>query len=280
MADQPRRSKLTKLAASVAAVTLAATGCSKGGSTANGVNLAHAGKLTTCTNLPYPPFQYKNGSGKVVGFDVDLVDLAAKKLGLKQDILQIDFDQIKSGTALAARKCDVAAAGMTITPDRKQHLDFSTPYFDETLALVVKKGQKGVKTLDDVKSKHLKLGVQADTTSLDMAKKKGLDPVQFEDSGKQLLGLQSGRVDAVLQDLPVATGVGGWSDKKSFTSKFTVAAKIVTGAKYGYAVAKGKNPKLLKTINDELAKAISDGTWKKTYKKWMRTEPKTIPTAK
>lgn len=279
MAHRPRRSKYTKLAASVAALTLGATGCSKSGSSASGVNLVHAGQITTCTNLPYPPFQYKDDSGKVVGFDVDLVDLAAKKLGVKQDILQIDFDEIKSGAALNSRKCDVAAAGMTITPDRKKHLDFSKPYFDETLALVVKKNSP-VKTLDDVKAKKVKFGVQAGTTSLDMARKKGLHPLQFKDSGKQLLALQSGRVDAVLQDLPVATGVGGWSDKKSFTSKFKVAAKITTGEKYGYAVAKGKNPKLLKTINDALTKAISDGTWKKLYKKWMRTEPKTTPTAK
>lgn len=278
MAVQPRRSRYTKIAASVAALTLAATGCSKGGGTASGVKLVKAGQITTCTNLPYPPFQFKK-NGKVVGFDIDLVDLAAKKLGVKQEILQIDFDQIKSGAALNAGKCDVAAAGMTILPDRAKHLDFSQPYFDETLALVVKKGSP-VKSLDDVKSKNIKLGVQADTTSLDMAKKKGLDPLQFKDSGKQLLALQSGRVDAVLQDLPVATGVGGWSDKKSFTSKFTVAAKITTGEKYGYAVRKGGNPKLLKTINDELSKAIKDSTWKKTYKKWMRTEPKTTPAAK
>src|SRR5687768_11338398 len=116
---------------------------------AGGPKLVTPGKLTTCTNLPYEPFQFKEGD-KVVGFDVDIVDLAAKKLGVTQEIVDIDFAVIKSGAAMAAGKCDVAAAGMTITEERKANIDFSIPYFDATQALLAKKGT-GVASLEDVK---------------------------------------------------------------------------------------------------------------------------------
>jgi polar amino acid transport system substrate-binding protein len=275
-----RRPRLVSLGAAVTAVALAtACGGGSGSSSASqpavpGVKLITPGKLKVCTNLPYEPFQFKQGD-KVVGFDVDLMDLVAKKLGVTQEIVEIDFDSIKGGTALNARRCDVAAAGMTITPERKQNLDFSSPYFDEVIALMAAKGA-GVTSIDDVKAKNLPLGVQAATTSLDYAKTKGFDPKQYKDSGKELLALQSGQVKVILQDLPV---VNTWLKKPDVGAKFALAGVINTGAQYGYAVKKGGNPELLKTINDVLAQAIADGTWSQVYTKWMGSAPATTPKA-
>ncbi|WP_433327260.1 ABC transporter substrate-binding protein [Spirillospora sp. CA-294931] len=231
-----------------------------------------SGKLTVCTNLPYPPFQFDQG-GKTVGFDVDMIDLAAKKLGLTQEITSLDFNLIKSGAALNSRKCDVAAAGMTITDERKAALNFSRPYFPESLALVVKKGS-GIKSLDDVKAKKLKLGVQADTTSLDLAKEKGFTPKEFKDSGKELLALQSGQIDVALQDLPV---VNDWMKKSEISGKFDVGAEISTGKQYGFAAKKEGSDQLIKTINEVVTAAIKDGSWATTYKKWIGSDPKSMP---
>ena len=89
------------------------------------MTLVKSGVLTTCTHLPYAPFQSKDASGKVVGFDVALIDLVAEKLGVTQEIVDTPFEGIKSGADLNAGKCDVAAAGMTITEERKKVLDFS-----------------------------------------------------------------------------------------------------------------------------------------------------------
>ncbi|GLZ37499.1 ABC transporter substrate-binding protein [Actinokineospora sp. NBRC 105648] len=274
-----RRSKLKVLALLPAlALVVAACGSSDSGSSggttaANGVKLVEAGKIKTCTNLPYPPFQFKDGD-KVVGFDVDLIDLAAKKLNVTQDIVDIQFDVIKSGAALNSGKCDVAAAGMTITDERKQNLDFTNPYFDEVIALLVPKGS-GITGLDQLKDK--KLGVQKATTSLDYAKEKGFTPTEYEDSGKQLQAFQSGQVDAVLQDLPV---VNEWLKKQNLGEKFEIGAEIETGAQYGFAVKKGGNPELLKTLNDALDGAIKDGTWAKSYEQWMGSKPKSTPSGK
>ncbi|WP_327589035.1 ABC transporter substrate-binding protein [Nonomuraea sp. NBC_00507] len=243
-----------------------------GATAAGGVQLVSPGKLTTCTNLPYPPFQSKDASGKIVGFDVDMIDLVAKKLGVTQEIVDIDFDSIKGGAALNAGKCDVAAAGMTITDERKQNLDFSSPYFDEVLGLVTKKAA-GIPTLEDAKAKGVSVGVQAGTTALDLAKSKGIEAKEFKDSGKLLLALQSGQVDLVVQDLPV---VVEWMKKPNVSSAYELSGQVPTQAQYGFAVKKG-NAELLKAVDESLATAIKDGTWTKLYEQWMGAAPATTP---
>ena len=276
--------RMTTLAAAVLTASLAVTGCSKSDSGSNppgsaqpgvpNVKLVKSGQITTCTSLEYPPFQFNEG-GKVVGFDVDIVDLVAKKLGVKQEIFDVKFDLIKSGASLNSNQCDLAAAGMTITDERKANLDFSSPYFPETLVLISKK-DSGLKTVEDVKSKNLKLGVQTGTTSLDYAKSKGLSPTEYDDAGKQLLALQSTQVDAALQDVPT---VNSWLKKSEVADKFAKGDEITNGDQYGFAVKKGGNPELLKLINDTLAAAIKDGTWAATYKKWIGSDPKSLPAA-
>ncbi|GLW62406.1 basic amino acid ABC transporter substrate-binding protein [Actinomadura rubrobrunea] len=247
---------------------------SAAGTKVPGVKLVKNGKLTTCTSLPYPPFQFPQ-NGKVVGFDVDLIDKVAQKLGVTQEIVDVKFDIIKSGAALNSGRCDVAAAGMTITEERKKNLDFSTSYFPEAIALMTAKG-KGVTTLEQVKSQNLRLGVQTGTTSLDEAKKAGLKPKEFDDAGKQLLALQSGQIDIILQDLPV---VNDWLKKPDVAAKFERTAEFETGMQYGFAVRKGGNPELLKVINDTISESIKDGSWRQLYVKWIGSEPKSTPNA-
>ncbi|GGP76457.1 transporter substrate-binding domain-containing protein [Streptosporangium pseudovulgare] len=250
------------------------TTASSGGASSNasaagsGVKVVNPGKLTVCTNLPYEPFQFKQGD-KTVGFDVDIMDLAAKKLGLTQEIVDIDFAVIKSGAAMATGKCDAAAAGMTITPERKANIDFSDPYFDATQALLAKKGS-GVASLEDIKSKNLRLGAQASTTGLDYVKKQGLNPKEFADSPKELLGLQSGQVDVIVQDLPV---VLTWLKKPEIADKFEMVASLDTGEQYGVGLKKGADPVLLKTINESIATAKSDGTYDEIFMKWFGKKP-------
>ncbi|GGM95740.1 basic amino acid ABC transporter substrate-binding protein [Thermopolyspora flexuosa] len=273
----PRRGVLALTVTALAAVTgLSACGGDSGdagntGATAQsssgGVTLVNPGKLTTCTNVPYEPFQF-NQDGKVVGFDVDIVDLVAKKLGVTQEILDIDFAAIKSGAALNAGRCDVAAAGMTITEERKQNIDFSVPYFDATQALLAKKGS-GITSLEDVKAKGLKLGAQASTTGLDYVKSKGFDPVEYPDSPKELFALQAGQVDVIVQDLPV---VLTWLKKPDVAEKFELAASLDTGEQYGIGLKKG-NTALLQVVNETIEAAKQDGTYNEIYKKWFGTEP-------
>jgi polar amino acid transport system substrate-binding protein len=248
-------------------------GCAKedAGSTTDGVKLVRAGKLTTCTHLPYSPFQSKDASGKVVGFDVDIVDLAAKKLGVTQEIVDTPFEGIKSGADLNSGKCDVAAAGMTITEARKEVLDFSAPYFDATQALAVPVG-KTYKTLADLAGKRL--GVQGATTGEDYVKQQvqqqrlKIEVVSYKDLAAAQQALATGQIEAAVGDLPV------WNEYvKANPGKVVVAGGFDTGEQYGLAVKKGGNPKLLETIDQALAQARADGGYDKIYEKWIGAKP-------
>ncbi|MGW1719231.1 transporter substrate-binding domain-containing protein [Streptomyces sp. NPDC002156] len=262
-----RRSRILAATTATAGLLLVA-GCSSdddGGSAAKtaagGVEVVKAGQLTVCTHLPYPPFQSEI-DGKVQGFDVALVDLVAKNLGVKQEILDTPFENFKTGAFLNAGQCDLGAAGMTITEERKKNVDFSDPYFDATQAVLVDK-KSGITSFDGLKGK--KVGAQAQTTGEDYAKEKGFDPVSFESSDAVLNGLRTGQVEAVIIDYPV---VQGWLKDKANADAFQVVDNLNTGEQYGFTVKKG-NTKLVAALNKAITDAKADGTYKKLYEQWI-----------
>jgi polar amino acid transport system substrate-binding protein len=269
------RKPIARLVGLLAVAAVVAAGCgdddsSSGGATtsatsgAPAVDLVKSGKLLDCTGLPYEPFEFEQG-GKVVGFDVDLVDLVAKDLGVTQEVIDTPFDGIQSGADLNSGKCDLAAAGMTITDTRKQNFDFSDPYFDATQALVVKKGS-GLNDLSQLKGK--KLAVQNGTTGQEYAQKNapGAELVVFEDLGLLLTAVETGQADAGINDNGV---LYDWVKKKP---DFEVSKEFNTGEQYGIGVRKG-NKALLDKINEVLAKAKSSGEYDKIYEKWFGKKP-------
>jgi polar amino acid transport system substrate-binding protein len=232
------------------------------------VTLIASGKITTCTHLPYAPFQSNDDQGKTIGFDVDMIDLVAKKLGVEQTIVDTPFEGIKSGQDLSTGKCDIAAAGMTITDERKKAILFSLPYFDATQALLVKKDST-VATLADLKGK--KLGAQAATTGLDYAKSKadanGYTIVEFQDLATQTQALTTGQVDAAINDLPV------WTEAiKEDKGATKVATQFDTGEQYGFGMKLG-NDALKKVVDAAITTAKSDGTYASLYTKWIGQAP-------
>jgi polar amino acid transport system substrate-binding protein len=264
-----RRARALAAGAAAAALALVA-GCTSSGdggsgstTAAGGVHLVKAGQLTTCTHLPYPPFQSEI-DGKVQGFDVSLIDLVAKDLGVKQTFVDTPFENFKTGAFLNSGRCDLAAAGMTITPERKKYVDFSDPYFNATQAVLVDK-KSGLTSLADVKTKKKKLGTQAQTTGEDYAHRKGFDSTSFESSDALLNGLRTGQVQAVIIDYPV---VQGWLKDKANAAAFKMVDNLSTGEQYGFTVKKG-NTKLLAAINKAIAGAKADGTYKKLYEQWI-----------
>ncbi len=238
-----------------------------GGPAEISVDLVNSGQLTTCTHLPYEPFQFEQG-GKIVGFDVDLVDLVAKRLGVRQEIVDTPFEGIQSGEDLNSRKCDVAAAAMTITPERAEKIDFSDPYFDANQALLVKKGS-GIDSFDDLKGKTL--GVQSGTTGKMYAEKeampKGVELKDYEDVALELTSVKSGQIPAAINDIPVLL------DYVKKNPELEVAAQFDTGEQYGFGMKKGTSQELRRVVNDVLAQAQSDGTYDRLYEKWFGTKP-------
>ncbi|MFE4654660.1 ABC transporter substrate-binding protein [Streptomyces sp. NPDC056707] len=265
----PSRRIAVICAAAALALPLSACSSSGDGATVKGAKLIKSGQITTCTHLPYAPFQSEK-DGKVVGFDVSMIDLVAEDLGVKQEVVDKSFETIKTGADLNASVCDVAAAGMTITDERKQNLDFSVPYFNATQALLARKGVKAA-SVEDITKQKLKLGSQSSTTGEDFAHSHGADPQSFESSDAELNGLRTGQVDVIVQDYPV---VQNWLKDPANSAEFEIVGNLDTGEQYGFAVRKGGNPKLLAAINQAIKDAKSDGTYKKLYEQWIGPMPK------
>lgn len=255
-------------------LSLTTTGCTKqdaGGTSEKhpDIKLVETGKLKVCTGLPYAPFEFQKGD-KVVGFDVDLMDLVSQELGVETAMIDTPFEGIKSGQDLDSGKCDAAAAAMTITPERQAVMDFSEGYFDARQSMLVKAG-KPYRSLADLKGK--KVGVQVGTTGEAYVKEQnekqdlGLTLVSYEDLGAEQEALASGQVEAAVNDEPV------WIEyMKEHPGTVEVVANFDTGEKYGVAVRKG-NTALLKVIDDVFAKAKSDGTYDKIYEEWFGKKP-------
>lgn len=236
----------------------------------DGIHLVNPGRLTICTHLPYKPFEFINKDGKVVGFDVDILDLLAKKLGVKEKVISIDWNQITSGAVFAARKCDVAMGGETITKKRAEVVRFSAPYFDATQVLLVKKGS-GISGLEDLKGKRL--GVQTDTTGQAYADKRagkyGYTTVIFSDVALETSAVSAGAVAAAINDNgPMYQYVKSHPNTK-------VAAEFHTGEHYGFAAKKNSAnaKKLIDELNDVIAKAKKDGAYKRIFTKWFGQIP-------
>lgn len=251
----------------VAASALLLAGCAtdtETTTTESGAKLIDGDKLTVCTHLPYEPFQYQKG-GEIVGFDVDLMDLVAEELGVKQTIVNTPFETIETGQAMNTGKCDIAAAGMTITEERARVIDFSDPYFDATQALLVKKGSP-YDSLESLKGKTV--GVQVGTTGEEYVTKnlpEGVEVKVFEDSALEFEAVKTGSIDAAVNDNSV---LYDYSAKNPQTE---VSAEFDTGEQYGFGVAKDQNDDLLKVVNDVLAKAYEDGTYEKLFKQYFPT---------
>ena len=263
-----RTAALCRFSAIVIAAVLSLTACANGeGATVGGVALVKKRQLTTCTNLPYPPFQLEQ-NGQVVGFDIDLVGLVAKELGVPQKVIDTPFETIKGGAALNAGKCDVAAAGMSIKPERAKFIDFSIPYFNAAQALMASR-ESGISSLDDVQKRKLKLGALAGTTGEDVVKGKGFDPRSFDNAQAELDALRTRQVDVIVQDDPV---VRYWL-KDTANRDFALVTELRTDQQYGFAVRKDRNPALLRMINETIERAKRDGTYERIYEKWMGPMP-------
>jgi len=263
--------RLRGAAAVAAAVALTLTGCanysqpsaSAGASGAAQPAFVADGKLTVCTHLAYKPFQYKDASGKIIGFDVDLMDLVAKKLGRTQEIVDIEFGQITSGAVFTAKKCDAGAAAITINETRSKATTFATPYFAATQALLVKT-DSGITNMEGLRGKVL--AVQTDTTGKDYAEKNakagGYTVKVFEDMTTGANSVLGGGSAGAIND----NGVLYDFAKDNPTTK--VVQEFQTGESYGFNVS-NDNKALADAISEVITSSKADGTYNTIYKKWF-----------
>ncbi len=216
-----------------------------------------------CTSLSYKPFEFTDGD-KVVGFDVDLVGVAAAKLGVETKVIDTPFEGIKSGDAMATGKCDLAAAAMSITPERQKAILFSESYFDAKQTLVVPADSTAT-SLADLKGKRI--AGQTGTTGLDYLNAQkdanGYEIVEYQDFPSQSDALATGQVDGAVQDFPVINQF-----VNDNAGKVKIVAKFDTGDKYGIGMKLG-NTALKAVVDGAIAQAKKDGTYDEISTKWI-----------
>ena len=220
------------------------------------------GTLTVGTDTPYPPFEF----GKAPdydGFDIDMVNAIAEKLGLETDYQDTAFDTIF--TDVAQGKFDMVASAATITPEREQTVNFSAPYYSAQQALLVPEGSD-ISSVEDLSG--LTVGAQDGTTGEAYANDE-TDAGQvrgFPNGPAAIAALENGQVEATIIDQPVAQDA---IDKGE--TGFEVATTIPTGELYGLAFSKN-TPELLSAVNGALAEMKEDGGLNEIYQKWFKID--------
>lgn len=205
-----------------------------------------ADKVKMITEATFPPYEFLRGH-EIVGIDVEICRAIAQKLGREFSCETVDFDSVIP--AVISGKADLAAAGITITEDRKKNVDFSVPYVKTGIVVIYKKSV-GFTGAEQLKGK--KIGVQGGTTSetyvLNELKQ---EPERSRSPAESVAALKSGRVEFVIADIdPAKNCVKGEPD--------LAISDFITSEEYAIAIKKGQ-PELLKTINETIAEVKADG---------------------
>ncbi len=227
-------------------------------------------KIIVGTSADFPPFEFKDANGNIIGFDIDLIKKILTDEGYTVEIQDIGFDSLIP--SLETGKIDVIAAAMTITEERQQRVDLSNPYYDANQAVLVKVGADiNITTIEDLK--NYTVGAQTGTTGwawvndtlvatgkLPDDKFKSYD--LYTDAVADLI-IGPSRVGAIVIDSPVA---------ESFAKKGTVKIilNITTNESYGFAVKKG-NTELVNKINTGLAGVMETTYWENLVEKYFAT---------
>lgn len=216
------------------------------------------------TEPTFAPFEFSDQNNKVIGYDVDIIDAIAKEAGFKVEIVSMPFDGLIP--ALMTSQLDLVAAGMTITPERAQKVDFTAPYYNSGLsAVILKSNANKFKKLDDLSKSRL-CG-QIGNTGVDFAKKLSGNVAAFNTHAEAFMELKSKGCDAVVTDRPVNEYF--LSSQKN--DDYVEINEFAESAQFGIAVKKG-NSDLLGQLNDGLKKIRENGVFAEIHKKWFGTE--------
>lgn len=228
-------------------------------------SIKNRGVLVVGTSADFPPFEYVNKSGAIVGLDIDIANAIAKELGVKLEVKDLSFDALIS--ALQGKQVDLVIAGMTITPERSKVVDFSVPYYNASQAVISLATQR-FSSINDLKNK--KVGVQTGTTGESWAEANLVNAsiipennlLHYDKLSDALLALKRGDIDAIIIDEPVA---------RMFVR--TVSGTqydfgINTGEQYGIAVNKDSKD-LLNLVNNVINNMKNNGQLDTLVQKWF-----------
>ncbi|MDB9493210.1 transporter substrate-binding domain-containing protein [Spirulina major CS-329] len=221
--------------------------------------------LVMATSADYPPYEFyetARGEGEPIGFDIDIANAIAEKLGYEIEISDMDFNGIIP--ALQSGRADFAMAGMTPTEERKENVSFSEIYYDAKNTIVSAKGA-GFKTYDDLEGKTV--GTQLGSIQEEEAKSKVEEGAKFTIESRNKISeliqeIKAGRIDAAIIENTVAKGYINANEDLEFT-------EIESDGESGSAIAFPKDSPLVEEFDAALTELKDSGELDKLIKKWF-----------
>lgn len=252
-------------------LALLATGCgaSSSGSSSGAdnslSNVQSKGELVIATEGTYKPFSFheNGGSGALTGYDVDVAQAVADKLGVKANFQETQFDGIFAG--LDAKRFDVIANQISINPERQQKYEFSTPYTVSTGVVVTKSDNSSINSVADLKDKTTAQSLTSNWYKI--ATDAGANVQGVEGWAQSVALLQQGRVDAIVNDKLTYLDFA----KTTPDSGLKIAAETSDKSLSAFALSKGAKT-LTEAIDKALTELAADGTLSKISNKYFSTD--------
>ena len=211
------------------------------------------GTFTLMTATGFPPFEYLGADGQPAGVDIDVGQLVADELGVEYEVLDMDFGLLIE--ALKSGKGDMIGAGMTVTDERAQQVDFTVTYATAGQVLLLP-ADSTITNAEELKNGDCTVTVQANTTGdIYVQDTLGISsPLQFKNAVECAAALAAGKADAAVIDSVAANTI-----VKNYEGELKVLDEMVTEENYALAIAKGQED-LVEFVNQVIEKNIENGT--------------------
>ncbi|ANE48157.1 amino acid ABC transporter substrate-binding protein [Paenibacillus swuensis] len=223
-------------------------------------DIKSSGTLRVGTEGTYAPFTFHDQNGKLTGFDVEIAEEVAKRLGVKAEFIETKWDGMFAG--LDAKRFDLVANQVSINDDRKKKYDFSNPYIVSKAVLMVREDNKEIQKLDDLKGK--KSGQSLTSDLGEIAKSHGAEIVPVDGFNQAMELLISKRIDATIND-----SLSYLDFKKQRPDVPVIVVDETDNASESALLMNKGNPELVEAVNKALAEMKSDGTYLEISNKWF-----------
>jgi L-cystine transport system substrate-binding protein len=218
------------------------------------------GKLLIGTEGTYPPFTFHDDKGELTGFDVEISKEVAKRLGLKPEFLETQWDAMFAG--LDSKRFDMIANQVGIRPDRQEKYDFSDPYISSAAVLITHESNESVSSFEDIEG--LKAAQSMTSNYADLAKSYGAEIVGVDGFNQAIELINSKRADVTLND-----NLSFLDFKKHKPdAPVKIADESEDASQSGLMFRKGSDT-LVDEVNKALTEMVEDGTYLKISEKWF-----------
>lgn len=262
-----KRKHMTMATAGIAALALGLSACGSGGDAEAGGD--SGGDLedtyVVASDTSFVPFAFDE-DGEYVGFDMDIINTLAERVGFEIQLETTNFDGIIPG--LQTGSFDIAIAGIGITEERAEVIDYTDPYYMSGLRIAVAADDEEIENVEDLEGRTI--ATRLGSTSAAYIEENIPDATAntYEQLDQAYLSVEGGGSDAILYDAPNVE----YYVQTAGEDSLKVTGDLFEAENYGIAVSKG-NEDLVEALDEALAEIIEDGTYAEIHTEWFGDEP-------